>query len=255
MDNLTTYKTWAPDNTLWTEWAKPVLFASNKTNPLDTMELVLNIPKINWLFSFQKNTALVVDLPGETGVEESLALASLGYRPVPLYNGVYGNRSSTMAVDVRILAWALFAGAELLASINLQNNAPPVFMLDSRRMNVVGNMSGIYDNRWCVFPQDMPSASFLMKQGINNIVVRTDKETSPEKIKNDLTHILCRYQEAGINIQHTYGDNEAENMTVSKPSQFRNMLYRFRILTGLSRNPAGGFGCLIPEVNSHHHVG
>ena len=26
-DNYNTYRIWAPDNALWTQWAKPVLFA------------------------------------------------------------------------------------------------------------------------------------------------------------------------------------------------------------------------------------
>jgi len=235
MDNVERYRTWAPDRVLWTDWVKPVLFASVKFyEPFN-----LNIPETYWLKGFEQDTALIVDLPGSSGVEESLALARRGYRPIPLYNGVYDK--SLMAVDVQNLAMALYSGAELLKSINFRYDAPPVFMLDSRRMCNASKTPGMYDNRWCVFPQDLPSAAFLLKQKIRKVTVRTDK------IQDDLSHILYRYQEAGIKIQHAGGDSENKDITVSRPSQFKSLFYRFKVIMGLSRNAAGGFGSFIPD--------
>ena len=246
MTNIEAFKIWAPDSALWTDWAKPVLFAGmTQTEPLP-----LEIPKIRWLQSFSQNTALIVDLPGKKGVEESLALAQIGYRPVPLYNGVCVENYTNMVVDVRSLSRALYSGAELLAAMSIQQDAPPVFMLDSGRMKYPSRSPGMYDNRWCIFPQDMPSASFLLKQKITKVIVRIMPEEIflSKKVQDDLSHVLCRYQEAGIKIQHTFGGDEVNNITVPKPSQFKSLFYRFEVMLGLSRNAAGGFGSMIPDL-------
>jgi len=257
MTNIEAYKIWAPDNALWTEWAKPVLFAGMMHLRPVTQPVTLDIQSIYWLNIFNQNTAIIVDLPEEKSVEESLALAYMGYRPVPLYNGVYAENQTNMTVDVGNLSRALLAGAEVLASINFRNDAPPVFMLDSRRMKSFGKAPGSYDNRWCVFPQDMPSASFLIRQKINRVIVRTEqtpayfnKKFFDDKIQNDLTHILCRYQEAGIKIQLSCGSDDVNDTTVSKPSKFKSLFYRLSVTLGLSRNAAGGFGSQIPVMDS-----
>lgn len=98
-DNIETYKIWAPNGALWTEWAKPVLFANT---PKGSFEL--QIPKLKWIAQTDYTTAIIVDLPGKEGVQEGLALARLGYRPVPLYNGVYGpNGAATPSTNGIIL--------------------------------------------------------------------------------------------------------------------------------------------------------
>ncbi len=236
-DNLETYKIWAPDDALWTQWAKPVLFI-HKPNYVNT---VLNTPTISWISEVDKNTMIIIDLPGVSGVLESLGLAQLGYRPVPLYNGVDGQNASSMIVQVEDIVKALYKGAEKLITYNIRSNAPPVLILDSNRMEGTGRQSGKYDNRWCVFPQDMPSASFLLNEGIHKVIVRSDS------IRNDLSHILCRYQEQGIKIYQCNGKEVNSETTIVKPSKYKSLSYRFKVISGLIRNGTGGFGGRIPE--------
>ncbi len=236
-NNLEAYKIWAPDDALWTQWAKPVLFM----RPPEISFKDLEIPEAGWMRSLDGQTMLIADLPGHSGVIESLALGRLGYRPVPLYNGVDG-RVSSMIVEVGEIATALFQGADILATYNISPDAPPVFMLDSNRMNGRGKQPGKFDNRWCVFPQDMPSAAFLLNAGIRRIIVRS------AEIQNDLSHILHRYQKEGIEIFLCTGiGREIEKITVVRPSRFKSLSYRFSVIMGLTRNGAGGFGGEIPE--------
>lgn len=183
-DNYSTYRIWAPDNALWTQWAKPVLFA-RALNPAPE-KLVL--PPVKWAPYGDGRTAVFVDLPGKRGVLEGLALAQMGYRPVPLYNGVYGADKWSMAVDVTPVAEALYLGADYLSCQSIRPDAPPAFLLDAARMKGLARQPGRYDNRWCVFPQDAPSADFLKAHGIGSIYVRA------KDIQNDLAHILLRYQ-------------------------------------------------------------
>jgi len=234
-DNIEVYKIWAPDDSLWSPWAKPVLFMQSAEIIFKKIEL----PEINWMPGLEKETMIVVDLPDRIGVHESLALARLGYRPVPLYNGVDGRTYKT-AVKVDKIATALFEGTYILEESHIKPDAPPVFMLDSNRMKGKAKVPGSYDNRWCVFPQDMPSAAFLKKAGICKVIVRSDK------IENDLSHILLRYQQEGIEIYLCNGE-KIKKVSVVKPSKFRSLSYRFKVILGLTRNSAGGFGGRIPE--------
>jgi hypothetical protein len=234
--SLETYKVWAPDHALWTQWAKPVSFIHH---PGFIENFMLDIPEIKWIQSVDKRAVIIVDLPGHVGVGEALALARLGYRPVPLYNGVSA-QSSLAVVNVDDIVKALYTGADELSTYHMPPGAPPVFMLDSNRMTGYGKQPGQYDNRWCVFPQDFPSAALLLKEGFSKVIVRSDS------IRNDLSHILRRYQEEGIDIYLCSGE-ETKKMSVVKPSKFKSLSYRFNVILGLTRNAAGGFGGLIPE--------
>ncbi|NLF28216.1 MAG: hypothetical protein GX592_09990 [Clostridiales bacterium] len=235
MDNLGIYKIWAPDDAAWTEWAKPVLFANRPRYEVQTLVL----PEVDWPPRADSGAALIVDAPGEKGVLEGLALAKLGYRPVPVYNGVYAPDHKAMLVNVAGVAAALFRGADLLPE--LPPDAPPAFLLDANRMKGMGKEPGKYDNRWCVFPQDMPSAAALIQRGVRRVAVRADA------VQNDLAHILRRYQEAGIPLSLSDGRGERK-LSAARPSGFKSLFYRLRALAGLSRNAAGGFGAWIPEA-------
>jgi hypothetical protein len=237
--NIEAYKRWAPDGAQWTEWVKPVLFANM---PRECRMEELDIPELRWISQCDKSTAIIVDLPGKEGALEGFALACLGHRPIPLYNStsgasIYSFGKAIVSVDEIMDKLHLFSHE--LPKLKIRADAPPVFLLDSNRMRMVVKHPGDYDNRWCVFPQDMPSANYLISKGIRNVVVRA------EKIRDDLAHILRRYQEQGIAIFEHNGFHQ-KPVTVAKPSGFKSLFHRFTTLMGLTRNSAGGFGGLIP---------
>ena len=239
-DSLAVYRIWAPDYAVWTDWAKPVLFTSLPfPNGYE-----LNLPEIKYLQSVDYSTAVIVDLPAERSVEEGLSLAKLGYRPVPLYNGVQSKENYPAAAEVGGIIKAMHKGTELLSSTYVKFDAPPAFMLDSNRMEGRGKQPGIYDNRWCAFPQDMPSAAFLTKNGIRQIIIRSDK------IRDDLSHILLRYKNQGVKVLLCKDGEIPKDITIMEPPMFMSFFYRFSVILGLKRNAAGGFGALIPEPQS-----
>lgn len=243
------YAVWAPDESPWSAWAKPVLFtAVGRVTPLEPLPLPDALP---WAAGASRYTAIVVDLPGEEAVLTGLALARQGYRPVPLFNGCL---APGMIVDVSAAAAALLAGTETLRRLTLPRDAPPVFLLDSRRRAGGAEVApGLYDNRWAVVPQDMPSGNRLRAGGVESVIVRA------AAIDDDLAHILCRYQEAGLRMLHaSAGDAPPAPVRVSEPSRFRSLWYRIGVLAGLRRNPAGGFGALVPLPSASggaHHGG
>ncbi len=229
------YEVWAPAAAEWSRWAKPVLFASAWR-----LERSVELPQVDVGWVREGAAAIVVDLEGVASVAAGVALAAKGFRPVPLYNGSHGRDA---IVDQEPLLAALAAGADALAAQGLRPGAPPAFLLDARRFPARTAQPGKLDNRWMVFPQDLPSANLLLSQGIRRAVAIFE-----EPMKDDLAHVLRRWQEGGLRIE---GKPERDgdlprSIDVPRPSRFRSMWYRALAILGLGRSDAGGFGMRIP---------
>jgi len=242
---------WAPPASAWSKWAKPILFAEfSAVVPAD----VDVDPLPHLVLRADSNTALVVDLPSADSVKAGLASMEVGYRPVPLFNGNRGplgvNIGTTSIVDNEpILAW-LLTGASLLAQQDLPWDAPPAFLLDSRRQVQVTASPGRFDNRWMVFPQDFPSANFLRSKGISQAVLL--QEDILRQPREDLAHVLRRWQEAGLSlfVTNLVRTDAPQPLSVGRPSRFRALWYVALAAMGLRRNSAGGFGSIVPQPSS-----
>src|SRR5262249_52980523 len=159
------YATWAPDESPWSPWSKPVLFAHLPEQlellrpPPEPVAAALYLPH-------ERRCALVLDLPGASAVTAGLGLAALGYRPVPLFNSCPPSDADAFkmigaAVDARAILEAIVAGSAELAALALPADAPPAFLLDSRRSAPgLSIQPRMFDNRSVVFAADFPSANF-----------------------------------------------------------------------------------------------
>src|SRR5579859_6231508 len=77
------FAVWAPSSTIWSQWAKPVIFA--QLTPTYAIEPLTNDPRTldtSWCPAPTDHTALIVNLDGAASVMMGLALALRGYRPV-----------------------------------------------------------------------------------------------------------------------------------------------------------------------------
>jgi hypothetical protein len=199
---------------------------------------------IGWAEQRQSDAMIILDLPGVAGIIEGLALCELGFRPIPLYNGT--TPPSHLPLDCEVVPSKeifthLRPGAQIIKKSDLRPDSPPAFLLDSRRLSYRGSVVGRYDNRWCVFPQDMPSADFIKGQGIRTVIVRA------AFIQSDLAHILRRYQDGGLGVfLCSNPDVQPSLFHVEKPSRFRSLAYRTSTLRLLKANSGGGFGGFIP---------
>jgi hypothetical protein len=205
-----------------------------------------------------------VDLPSSDAIHYGLALLVRGYRPVPVIDGSPGPdgnplipihsssegapSKSASVVDMRGLLLALCQGAAHLRDAKLAPDAPPAFLLDSKRMTGAAYViERAFDNRWMIFPQDFPSSRFLRERGVRRVVYVHD--TFLTQPPDDLAHILLRWQEDGIAIERKsakFGDAPVP-IQVSRPSRFRALWYRALAMLGLRRNDAGGFGGYPPS--------
>ena len=251
---------WAPKDSVWSSWVLPVPFA--QMNCFDFVRPAVagqNSLLPVWMTDrVCEGQAFVLDIPGADAVRYGIALAQMGVRPVPVIDGSPGagefyfnqepQTSTTSAwnpnvvVDMTQLLRELCEGAASLREANFFPNAMPAFLLDSKRMTGHRVLTDeMYDNRWQVFPQDFPSAKFLLEHGVRHILLVQERKGQPQE---DLAHVLLRWQEAGITIE-TVGVTDgsiAEGIQIEKPSRFRTIWYRALAILGLRRNWSGGFG-------------
>ena len=206
MNGRELFEVWAPTrHERWTKFAKPALFINMRENWFAGRSF--QMPEIPSGMDYLNNetTAVIIDLPGASGVENGLALAkSRGFIPVPLYNVVDEDKIGFLSkmVDNAPIVSALQAGAGILQDNPTADTAPPVFLLDYDRNNEMEDNSGRYDNRWSIDFEDMPDADYMKQSRINRVIVWTAGE-----IRKDLLPIVESYQNIGIEIL-TYNDGQ-----------------------------------------------
>lgn len=250
---------WAPEDSPWSRWAKPVLFA-HLDSPGSHMPGQEPRQDVGWAPPPSEKVALVLDLPGAAGVLAGLALAKNGYRPVPLYNAVplpsneplvdTETGRAVAAVNVFPVMISLRSGATELAGLRLPNDAPPVFLLDADRSADGRTMHPEeFDNRSISFTTDFPSAHFLSAHGVRRAILVQPDRIAP---RPDLAHTFRRWQEAGVRLESKSLNSSGSPIAldVPRPSWYSAMFQR--VLSGLRllRAPNGGFGAWVPEDES-----
>jgi hypothetical protein len=240
------FDAWAPEGVEWCAWTKPVLFAQwpESITPAATDP---DWPDANylWLPQASGRTVLVIDLPAVESVRTGIAFARRGYRPVPLFNTSHG---PSAVIEIAPLMLALAKGGLYLKTFSIAPTAPAAFLLDADRMHPPTPPSpGKFDNRWVVFPQDFPSATLLRARGVSDVLLIHNGKS----VQEDLAHVLLRWQQGGLRLlQASPSDSSTSELTVTRPSWFRQAWYRALAASRLRRNNAGGFGAVIPVQSS-----
>lgn len=259
------FETWAPDYSIWSQWVSPALFAQIDCTTGDAPAQA-HVPELSWHEPIASpDNAVVIDLPGADSVRLALALAVRGYRPVPIINASPGpiglqlgllsqstssTSSAIVVLDRSSVVREICEGTHRIRGTELASDAPPAFVLDSLRLKGTNPLRDhMFDNRWMVFPQDFPSAKLLAEQKIRRVTLVQADKTQPQE---DLSHVLLRWQEAGIEIlAKASGDTSLPSrINVSRPSRFKASCYRALAIMGLRRSSVGGFGSFIPETSA-----
>ena len=201
------FQSWAPTTLPWSNWVKPPIFMSLKSETSFNYEL----PKINYLSEIITNYAIIVDLANVDSVLTGLALGKLGYQPVPLYNGTFPQNGARALVDLDIIQDALRWGKTIFDNLALDKNSPPAFLIDSQRIFRYKMEAGLFDNSWDIYPQDLPSPNYLKQKGIDSILVHT------YELNRDLKRVLYNIQQKGLKILSTNGFEIPKEIKFSKP--------------------------------------
>jgi hypothetical protein len=202
------FKVWAPTGVKWVDWVRPVQFMALDDNFKSYEVSEFLIPTINYINKVSEDTAIIVDLEGDESIKEGIALAKIGFRPIPIYNGTDPQEGAMATVDNNIVESGLIKGAIELVKINIPDNAPPAFLADSKRMHRFKMNESIFDNSWDIYPQDIPSAKYFLGNGIDKIII------VGKKVENDLAKILNKFQQEGIEIYFTKGFEEPEKIII-----------------------------------------
>ena len=236
MRNDEIFDAWAPAESPWSPWVKPVLFAAmTRDEPVgDVPECAADLA---WAPDASAGTALVLDVPGASGVALGLALARRGYRPVPLYNAISGRGAerSVTSVHVEPVIAALAGAASALRAVVLPPGAPPAFLLDSRRRlrrEDVDPDEIDLDNRTACFASDFPSAGTLRAHGVTAACLV--RETGLAQAE-DLVHAAFRWQEQGLAILVKALDapDAPAPTTLKPPPAAKRLLERMLVAFGL----------------------
>lgn len=241
------FDAWAPAGGPWSDWAKPVLFA-HWPRPLPAAPEPAPAG-LSWVPSPTDGVALVIDLPGVTSVHLGLALAALGYRPVPLFNACpppTDGEPGVAVVLVEPILTALVQGVERLRAVSLPVDAPPAFLLDADRQTPRRDLlPGAFDNRSVVFPTDFPSAARLAAHGVTGAVLVREQ---PGQIGDDLEDALCPWQTDGLRLEVKWQSDPDPPVPLMLPRRtWWNRLRRWLTRASRRRNPAGEFGNFIPH--------
>lgn len=231
MMNKELYQIWAPDAVdKWTRFAKPVLFDhADNVDEFSFTAKIANIPrKIIQLHN--KKTAIIIDLPSETGVEVGLGLASEGFRPVPLYNGMNEAKNAELedVVKNQPIIDALVASAGVLKHLKINFDAPPVFLLDYNRDEAIDDHVEANDNSWRVDFEDLPEPSYLIANKIDRLIL-----WSKDKVKQDIIAIIDTYRDAGVEIliftegSIIYQGNAISELTRSEIIETKELVRQF----------------------------
>lgn len=205
------YKIWAPAGSKWIDWVRPVPFVQIDDEDFKVYKSRnFSIPKINYINELQKDTAIIVDLPEYYSINEGIALSKIGYRPIPVYNGTAETKGARATVDNHAVEAGLIWGAMELEKTELENDVPPVFLVDSNRLNRYKLDISIFDNSWDLYPQDIPSAEYFLKNGIDKFIIRGNL------FNIDLKKILYKHQEKGMKIYFTEGYEEPKIVKLKK---------------------------------------
>lgn len=203
------FKIYAPNGVKWSDWVRPVPFVAidtyNRKPIIDWYDR-----KVIFIKEYSQNSAIFVDLPGKESIEFGIALAYLGYRPIPIFNGTDEQQGSVATNDNYLVESCLINGSEILKNIKLRKDANPAFLLDSYRINRYRARESIFDNSWDIYKQDVPSANYFKQNSINKIIVVSDN------IKRDLKKILLTFQNNGMEVYITDGYINPKKIILTK---------------------------------------
>jgi len=214
MTNREAFEAWTSGESKWASWVRPVpfvMYGCNCASEGDENHYIsFDIPYVLYVEKLKKDTAIFVDRCGYNSVNEGLALAEYGWRPIPLYNGTNEHPGAMALVDNHGIECALLWGADVLKTLSFEKDAPPAFLLDSNRMHRYKMKVSVYDNSWDLYNQDIPSPEYFISNGIDKVII------VGEKIQKDLRIIFYEFQKKGIRFFYTDGYNKPTEVRIKK---------------------------------------
>jgi hypothetical protein len=255
MTSLRVEDIWIGSDHPWRAWVMRPLFASlsveevepaKEDGPYRSDTSRWTREDVAWLTA--QPAAVMIDLPGGSAIETALALGRRGFRPVLSINA---SSEPDEVVDMQPILALLVEGARFASSFPSGTAAPPAFILDSRR-DGDGRQPppGAFDNRWTIFPGDLPSGEQLRAAGIGAVMIVHHRDTLHE----DVEAIAWSYQRAGLEVRLAdVRDHRVAVLSGAPPGWISRLFASLRRRVLLRREWDGSYGhrVPIPPLPSH----
>ena len=205
-----------PTSNPWYRYSKNTLLASVSAGAMGRSPLTAPLPRVEGRVlvahalcaarriarqGLPPRTLWLVDLPGAPSVAFGATLSQRAADPVALVLTFNNWPAEDETVPARETLSALLAfqprlpGPDALA-------ATPVFLLDAWRLATVfaDPEEDETDNRYRLFPADLPDAETLRQQGITRVVYLVESREHGAREEDDVHDRLLEYQEAGLGL-------------------------------------------------------
>jgi hypothetical protein len=139
-------------------------------------------------------TAIIVDAPGRASVALGAGLAESGHLITTFDN--FPHPLGVAPSHETLAAMLYYAGEIETKQAAVAQDAPPVFLLDSKRLETYTSADTQFDNRYLA---KIPSAQKLQELGIKSVLYVTPDRTRQQEL-DDLNEDFVEYQAKGINV-------------------------------------------------------
>jgi hypothetical protein len=139
-------------------------------------------------------TAIILDLPGRDSIALGAGLAEAGHLVTTFDN--FPHPLGVAPSHETLAAMLYYAGEIEAKQSTVKADAPPVFLLDSKRLETYTDADAQFDNRYLA---KVPSAEKLQELGIKSVLYVTPDRTRQQEL-DDLNEDFVEYQSKGINV-------------------------------------------------------
>jgi hypothetical protein len=139
-------------------------------------------------------TAIIVDLPGRAAVAFGAGLASYG-RLITTFDN-YPHPLGVTPSHETLEAMLYYAAEIAQAQDAVPAAAPPIFLLDSNRLNAYADADNQFDNRYLA---KIPGVQKLQEAGIKNVLYVIPDRTRKEEL-DDINEDFVEYKAKGLNV-------------------------------------------------------
>ncbi|MBA2731725.1 MAG: hypothetical protein H0U54_02415 [Acidobacteria bacterium] len=139
-------------------------------------------------------TAIILDLPGRESIALGAGLSEAGHLITTFDN--FPHPLGVAPSHETLAAMLYYAGEIVARQTTVKADAPPVFLLDSKRLENYTDADAQFDNRYLA---KVPSAQKLQELGIKSVLYVMPDRTRQQEL-DDLNEDFVEYQSKGINV-------------------------------------------------------
>jgi hypothetical protein len=196
----------------------------------------------------QRDTLVILDLPGREVVAAGYALANRGdFQPVCTFDN-WPNELGVIQSEKILGALLYFAAGISRLRDRMTTASPPVWLCDSERCLGRKPGPGWYDNRYIIEDRLLPGPAMLAAAGIHRVIY-VGAAPPPIQAALDLDPYLGELKKKGLEVQ-AVSTASVESFATPGPLVQVEPKLLTDLSVGLVRASAGGFGGFVPHPSS-----